>query len=287
MTRLDEAIRKLDRGELKEGQRILESLRREEPDNPVILYNLGMCYSEQGKLESSIEVLERCIELAPDHTNAYAALGFSYARAGQLEEAVEVLEVARRKDPNNLFVLKNLGSVYGNQGRLDAAVDCFEQADEIQPDTPDILYGLAYAYEQQGRIIQADEVYQRSIEIGRPSDVVDLAKEARTRIGISELKAEGLRPDAVMYCLAALERYEDMSTSEVQEIAFEIAILGQSGLDIHNPDTRYQLESLPGEFTGLQLLSYMYVGFQIIDPSVDVGADLSDEYQAALSMFKG
>jgi hypothetical protein len=31
----------------------------------------------------------------------------------------------------------------------------------------------------------------------------------------------------------------------------------------------------------------MYVGFQIIDPSVDVGADLSDEYQAALSMFEG
>ena len=33
MTTLDEAIRRLDQGRLKEGQTILESVRREEPDN--------------------------------------------------------------------------------------------------------------------------------------------------------------------------------------------------------------------------------------------------------------
>lgn len=34
MTTLHEAIRRLDQGRHKEGQTILESLRREEPDNP-------------------------------------------------------------------------------------------------------------------------------------------------------------------------------------------------------------------------------------------------------------
>jgi tetratricopeptide (TPR) repeat protein len=287
MTRLDEAIRKLDRGELREGQRILESLRREQPDNPAVLYNLGMCYSEQGELEASIEALERCVELAPDYTNAYAALGFTYARSGQTEKAVEVLERAREQEPDNLFVLKNLGSVYGNLGRLDEAIECFERAKEIQPQAPEVLYGLAYAYEQQGRINKADEAYQRIIELGEPSDVVELAREARTRIGVDTLKAEGLRPDVVMYCLAALEKFEDMSESEIQRISFEIAMLGQGGLDIHNPEKTYQIESLSGEFTGLQLLSYMYVGFQIVNPSVDIGADFSEEYQAALDMFRG
>ena len=287
MTRLDQAIRKLDQGRLEEGQRILEQLRREDPDNPEVLYNLGMCYSEQGKLESSIELLQTCIEIAPDYINAYAALGFSYARAGQTDKALEILEEARQKDPDNVFVLKNLGSVYGNLGRLNDAIECFEEAVEIQPQSPEILYGLAYAYERAGQSEDADTVYSRIIEIGEPSDLVDLAKDGRRRIGIDQLKAEGLRPDVVMYCLAALERFEDMSESEVQEVAFEIAMLGQSGLDIHNPEKTYQIESLPGEFTGLQLLSYMYVGFQIVNPSVDLGADLSDEYEAALSMFEG
>jgi tetratricopeptide (TPR) repeat protein len=287
MARLDEAIRKLDQGKLKEGQKILEQLRREEPDNPVVLYNLGMCYSEQEKLEDSIEVLERCVELAPKFVNAYAALGFSYARNEQAEKAIEILEKARRKEPENVFVLKNLGSVYGSQDRLDEAIDSFKRARELQPESPEILYGLGYAYEQQGEISSADRLYQRIIEIGSPQRFVDLAKEGRTRIGVDALKAEGLRPDAVFYCLAALEKYSEMSRSEVREIAFEIGMLGQRGLDIHNPEKKYELESMSGEFTGLQLLCYMYVGFQIIDPSVDVGADLSDEYKAAMSMFEG
>jgi len=287
MSRLDEAIRKLDEGRLWEGQRILEQLREEEPENPMVLYNLGMSYSEQGKLEASIEALERCIELAPDFVNAHAALGFSYARSGRTQKALDILEDAREKEPNNFFVLKNLGSIYGKQGRLDAAIECFEMAREIEPDSAQTLYGLAYAYEGKGEVAEADELYERIIEGGGPVRIVHLAKEARTRIGVDGLKSEGLRPDAVFYCLAALQRYSDMSKSEVREIAFEIALLGQQGLDIHNPDRKYQLDSMRGEFTGLQLLCHMYVGFQMIDPSVDVGADLSDEYGTALSMFEG
>jgi len=287
MTRLDEAIHKLEQSRLKEGQRILEELRKEEPDNAVILYNLGMCYSEQGMLEASIDVLERCVEVAPDHVNAYAALGFSYGRTGRTEKALHVLEKAQEIDPENAFVLKNLASIYGKQGRLEEAIECFRLARESEPASPEILYGLAYAYEQQGHNIEADAIYQDIIEIGKPEQMVELAKEARTRIGVEALKEDGLRPDAVMYCLAALEHFAGRGRSEVRDTAFEIAFLGQRGLDIHNPDHKYRLKSMPGEFTGLQLLCYMYVGFQIVDPSVDVGADLSDEYQAALSMFEG
>lgn len=287
MTRLDEAIRKLEQSRLKEGQHILEELRKEEPDNPVILYNLGMCYSEQGMFEASIDVLERCVGVATDHVNAHAALGFSYARSGHPAKALRVLETARQIDPDNVFVLKNLASIYGKQGRLDEAVACFKLARDADPDSPGILYGLAYAYEQQGHAVKADAIYQDIIESGKPEQMVELAKEARTRIGVEALKDEGLRPDAVMYCLAALEHYSGKSRSEVKDTTFEIAFLGQRGLDIHNPDHKYSLKSMPGDFTGLQLLCYMYVGFQIVDPSVDVGADLSDEYRAALSMFEG
>lgn len=287
MRRLNEAIDKLEQGRLKEGQAILEQLRRERPDDAMVLYNLGMCYSEQGRLKPSIEALERCIELAPDFVNAYAALGFSYKRNGQPDEAIEVLEAGRQKDPDNLFVLKNLGATYGDQGCLDEAVECFKLASESDPDNPEILYGLAYAYERQGRIDEADPIYRRLIETAGPRRLVSLAKEARTRIGVDTLKAKGVRVDAVWYCLAALEKYEEMSRSEVQTIVLEIALLGQGGLDINDPDRKYRIKSLPGEFSGLQLLCYMYVGFQRIDASVDIGADLSDEYQAALSIHGG
>jgi hypothetical protein len=43
---------------------------------------------------------------------------------------------------------------------------------------------------------------------------------------------------------------------------------------------------LPGKFPGLQLLCIEYIGFKQIDPSVDLGFDLSAEYAAALALQK-
>jgi len=40
--------------------------------------------------------------------------------------------------------------------------------------------------------------------------------------------------------------------------------------------------TLPGEFTGLQLMSYIYVAFKQIAPEQDIEFDLSTEYEQAL-----
>jgi hypothetical protein len=77
-----------------------------------------------------------------------------------------------------------------------------------------------------------------------------------------------------------------MPKSEVQKIAFEIAMLGSRGIDVSAPDESYQLQSIPGKFSGLNLLCLQYVGFQIIDPSIDLGFDLSAEFKAAMSLHQ-
>jgi hypothetical protein len=92
--------------------------------------------------------------------------------------------------------------------------------------------------------------------------------------------------DAVMYCVGALEMFEAMSVAQVQKIGFEIAMLGTRGIDVNNPESRYSLKSLPGEFSGLHLLSIQYVAFKKIAPTQDIGFDLSVEYQAALKLFE-
>jgi len=49
---------------------------------------------------------------------------------------------------------------------------------------------------------------------------------------------------------------------------------------------QYALKSLAGEFTGLQLISYLFVGIKSIDPNQEVGIDLAREYSMALSLFE-
>jgi hypothetical protein len=48
----------------------------------------------------------------------------------------------------------------------------------------------------------------------------------------------------------------------------------------------YTLRSLPGKFSGMHLVSMMYVGFKIIAPEQDAGIDLSREYDEAKKLFE-
>lgn len=88
-----------------------------------------------------------------------------------------------------------------------------------------------------------------------------------------------------MYCLSALEKFSGMTRDQIQRCAFEIAALGTKGISVNDASEKYTLRSLEGKFTGLKLVCYEYVGFKKIAPHLDIGFDLSKEYQAALQMF--
>ncbi len=96
----------------------------------------------------------------------------------------------------------------------------------------------------------------------------------------------GIRLDAVMYCLGALEKFEIMPRDEVQQIGFEIALLGTRGIEVNDPAQKYTLRSLDGNFSGLHLVSLQYVAFKIIAPEQNIGFNLEDEYQAAEALFQ-
>lgn len=92
--------------------------------------------------------------------------------------------------------------------------------------------------------------------------------------------------DTFKSCLDALRRFENMERDEIFKIVSEIGILGSGGIDYASPKT-YTLKSIPREqFTGLQLLSMLYVGFQKIEPAMDTGLDFKEAYTLALDAYK-
>lgn len=286
MPHMDDAIKALQAGKLQEGRQMLESLRATAPDDPVVLYNLGMCYSDLGLLDRAAETLRMCLRLAPDHVHARTALGVAYSRQGRHDDARSELGEAVRLAPDSYYAQKNLASVLGATGHLREAAEHFEVACQLSPGNPESTYGLAYALEESGDSERADELYRQTIELDGEGRFAELAMTGRTRIAVGGVKRAGLRPDAVMYCLSALELFSSMSSTRVREIAFEIALLGRSGFDVNDPSKTYVLLSLDGDFTGFQLVCYMYVGFKLIDESVDTGVDLSAEYAAARSLHE-
>ena len=290
---LDFILPMLKAGRIAEAVPYLESLTKSAPANGAVLYNLGIAYSELGQYDEAVIRLKRAVQIEPTHAHAWVGIGNAYQRMRKPDQALEAFEKAIEADPDDGYTQRNLGGMLIGFGRLDEAVAHLRKALAILPDDPQAIYGLAHALEQVGTNEadeEADALYLRFIEEHGNSPMVQAAEESRTKFAHKRLKARsagGFRPDAMMYIAGALQTFNKVGAKQRQVIALEIAVLGRSGLDINDPEAKYKLKSLPGNFSGLHLLAIMYTAFRQIDPTMDTGADFAAEYQAALQMQKG
>jgi hypothetical protein len=127
------------------------------------------------------------------------------------------------------------------------------------------------------------------LEIDEFNAFAEQARQGLSSLAEEEFRKRGRsfeRFDAVMYCLDAMEKFAKMPSDKVRQIVFEIAMLGTRGFEINDSARNYRLRSAPGEFSGLQLVSLMYVGFKQFAPDQSVGFDLAKEYAAAKSLFE-
>jgi len=285
LSKFQEALDLVTSGRLTEAVDLFEQALLDDPKNPDILYNLGMCFTELNQLNKAVRALNKSIEYDPTHANSYVALGYAYLKLADIESAERYLLQALSLDPDNPYALRNLGGLYGEIGDLAKSISYLEKAYQMNPVDPKTAYGLGYSYQQLQDYTKADKYYRKVLEMDVPSSLKELAKDGLREIAMIHLKSKGLRMDAVMYMVSALKLFEERSEDQVREITFEIALKGRGGFDINNPDKKYMINSLPGTFTGLQLVSYMYVGFKKIAPDQDIGVDLSQEYTMATQLF--
>lgn len=281
---LGKALNLLTEKKFNAGREYLLNLVEKYPLNTRILYNLGMCYSEMGQPERSIKPLEQAIKMAPFYANAYVALGVSYSRLGNIEKALEYGLESIRYDSKNFYGYRNVAACYGILEQHEKALEYNNKALELDANDPQALYSQAKIYQQLGNLSEADKFFKKIIDNGVNDQIISLAKQDRTKIADNELLSKGIRMDAVMYLISALKLFQNLAKEKVKQITFAASIMGMKGFDINNPDKKYYFKELEKECTGLQMLCYMYAGFQIIDPTLSVGIDLAKEYNMAKEM---
>ena len=274
-------------GDCEKGIGMLRVALQRNPADADALFNLAMALSDQGNLNEAVELLGRLLADHPSHAHGWVALGVAQARMERDEDAVESLTMAVSLNPDDGHVRKNLGAILSRSGSIDEAIVHLQAAARLLPADPQCWFNLAGTLEEVGKTEEADEAYVKVLALDRNGRMGEMAEQGRSRIAEKTFRVRGgFRPDAMSYCQGALERFKDMPPAEVQKITFEIAMLGSRGLDVNDPAEQYTLRSIPGTFSGLHLLCIEYVGFQIIDPKVDIGFDLSAEYAAACAMLE-
>ena len=287
---LDFVMTMLQSGRIKDAVPYLESMDKSDPNNVQVLYNLGIAYSELGQFDEAIIRLKRAVQLDPQHAHAWTGIGVAYQRMGKLELALEPMQKAVEADPTDGYGRRNLGAMLMGLRRYDDALVHLREARKALPHDAQTLYGLAAALEAVGgddNGDEADELYQVVIQRWPGSEVAELARTARTKRAHQNMRSRvggGLRPDVMMYIAGALNTFEEVGPAKAQQIAFEVAMKGQQGLDINDPDQKYTLSTLPGKFSGMHLVSIMYAGMRAMDPDMETGIDLKAEYEAAVAM---
>ncbi len=155
---------------------------------------------------------------------------------------------------------------------------------------PDYQHGDEYKFvDEAAKVLALNEWYEWRENGPQPAKPAGFEAPPQTPEGSTNpelLKQK--HPATVMYCLSALRRFEQMDDNDIRTLTMEVATVGQNGIDYSDPDRRYHLRSAPGEeFSGLQLLALMYVGFKKIAPEMDTQLDFQEAYEAALQLHEG
>ena len=281
-------VQKLQQGKQAEGIQLLELLLSHHQDDPLVLYNLGLALSDAGRLERAEQCLRRAMELNPEDTNIPVALGVALSRMGRRDEAVEVLRAAVTQDQKNPWAHRNLGMMLVGTGQADEATRHFQAATQLLPNDQLAWLGLADACRLAGRTQESEDAYAAVIQISPHNDLAEKARAGSNLLaqtGFERVRQVIPRLDAAHYCLAALQRFAKLSTAELQKLSLSLAMAGRAGFAVHDPKSRYRVKGLDGEFTGLEMVCFLYVAMQRIAPGTDIGFDLAEEYAQAKKLF--
>ena len=276
----------LKQGDAEKGIATLRIALQRNPDDTAALFNLGMAFGDTDHAGEGLELLLRLVTIEPDYPGAWVALGVAQGRGHQWDAAIQSFRQAVARHPQDPFARKNLGAALSQTGQLDEARDHLKAAVVLLPSDAQAWLNLAMNLEQSRVTAEAETAYQRVIALDPGGHLAEKAGAGRNRITQAKFRNAGseLRQDVLTYCGDAIRMFEAIPKDEVQKITLEIAMLGAKGLSVNDTSKKYQLRSLPGDFSGLHLLCIEYVGFKIIDPSVDIGFDIAAEYEEAMRL---
>lgn len=283
--KIDYAVRMLVEMEYEKGIEVLEEVLAEEPKNEMALYNIGLAYNSINQPAKAIKTFEFLLKNHKKNGSILTALGYSYFLNHDIEKAKEILEEAVDLEPNNIYALRNLSGILAKLGDKDKAEKIFNDILLLNPKDSKALFGLGLLFFEKEDYAKSEGYFYQMMGLPISEEERETAKTYLTKIAEKSFKNSGVRVDAVMFLVSAINIYKQLNPEEIKRITFEIATIGDNGLDINNSNKKYKIPSLDNrEMSGLSAICFMYVGFKIIDSTVDIGIDLSPEYTQALKL---
>jgi len=144
---------------------ILEQLRRDRPDDIVLMAHLGQVDVAAGQDADGVQLLERVIAREPDRFEARVDLATGYMHLGDLAKARASAERAASLNPSYAPAHETLGLVLWRAGDPRGAVAEFDRTVRLDPRNARALVWTAMVETNEGRSAGALAAFQRAAQI--------------------------------------------------------------------------------------------------------------------------
>ena len=163
-------------GDLPGGVALLESHLVETPNDPEVLYQLGVVYGIAQRFDDAIGYMEASLEYDGDNAQALNYIGYTLAERGErLDHAEAMITRALELRPEDGYITDSLGWVYYQRARaasdsdraffIDRAVEHLETAAELTGGDPVIAEHLGDVYQLKGDAAQALRFYLEAVAL--------------------------------------------------------------------------------------------------------------------------
>lgn len=179
----------------------LTEAEKYDPDNPELLYNLGLAYIGKKRPDLAEQRLQRVLILKPNFTtarndlavaylemkrwenaiqqfkivkddlfyenneNATINLGLAYLGNGDYPKALEELRSVAVNNPRNPIIHVSLGRVWFAMEKTDQAIDEFKKALTLYSDYGDAHYYLGLAYLKLNKVDAARSSFKEAVRV--------------------------------------------------------------------------------------------------------------------------
>jgi len=180
----------LQAGATAEALAAFQEALRNDPNDPHLYNNLGLCFATLYRDEEAISMFRQALDLEASHTSARRNLARMRFAHDQLSEAITLLLPLTERS-NDPMVWQQLGFLYYLAGDRATALSAYEQARQAAPEDIALLYDLGCLYALNGQLDQAMGLMRRIIALDdRAAFAYDALGQLYDRRGFHTLAKE-------------------------------------------------------------------------------------------------
>jgi Tfp pilus assembly protein PilF/peroxiredoxin len=107
-------------GKLKDAEDILRKAQSIEPDNQIVMSELGFCLTKNDKAREAVDLLNKAVELGL-FPASYYYFAYALGRNGQLEKSLQSFEKAIEIDPSEIKIYELRAEIFESKNMLKKA----------------------------------------------------------------------------------------------------------------------------------------------------------------------